>query len=112
VALGRVGTVTLLQGDGGAFPGLGLEGGVLAQTELDALAEASEEGSFVCGSPAEARSSSVAVDSDWGLTVGAKNVGVVFGHFVETGKEGEGEGKVQGEGRKSPLVMFDVLERG
>jgi hypothetical protein len=85
VALGRVGAVTLLQGDGGALPGFSFEGGVFAQTELDALAKASEESGFVCGSPAEARSSSIAVDSDWGLTVGAKDVGVVFGHVVRNG---------------------------
>jgi hypothetical protein len=80
--------MALLQGDGGALPGLGLEGGVLAETKLDALAETAEEGGFVCGSPAEARRSSIAVDSGWGLTVGAEDIGVVFGHcFSSPGRE-------------------------
>jgi hypothetical protein len=81
MALGRVGAVTLLQGDGGALPGFGLEGRVLAKTKLNTLAKASEKCCFVCGSPAEARRSSIAVDTGWGLTIGAEDFGVFVGHF-------------------------------
>jgi hypothetical protein len=91
--------MALLQGDGSALPGLGLEGGVLAEAKLDALAETAEEGSFVCGSPAEARRSSIAVDSGWGLTVGAEDIGVVFGHCFSSPGRGRdlrnGKGKIK-----------------
>jgi hypothetical protein len=72
--------MALLQSQSSALPGLCFKGGVLTETKLDALAETSEEGSFVCGSPAEARSSSIAVDSSWGLAVWAEDIGVFVGH--------------------------------
>lgn len=84
MALGRVRAVALLQGQGGALPGLGLEAAVLAQAELDALAEAAEEGGLVGGGPAEARGSSVAVDAGGRQAIGTEHVVVVFGHDVES----------------------------
>lgn len=85
VALGGIGAVALLQGLGGAFPGLGLEAAVLAQAQLDALAQAAEEGGLVGGGPAEARRSAIAVDTGGGgLAVGAEHVAVVLGHGRES----------------------------
>jgi hypothetical protein len=81
--------VTLLQGLGSTLPSFSFEGRVLAKAQLDALAEASEEGSFVGRSPAEARSSSISVNSGRCLAVGAEhNIAVVFGHGRSDWSEG------------------------
>lgn len=78
MALGRESTMCCLECGCGALPSLRLETAVLAQAELDALAEAAEEGGFVGRRPAEPGGSSVAIDAR--ANVGVESVDVVFRH--------------------------------
>lgn len=80
VAFSRVSAVVFLQGLGGALPGLGLEAAVFSHAQLDALAQAAEEGGLVGGRPAEPGRPAVAVDSAGPLSVVAGEVDVVFRH--------------------------------
>lgn len=98
VALGRVGSVALLQSQGGALPSLGLEAAVLAQAKLDALAEAAEEGGLVGGRPAEARSPPVAVDAGGSrsLPLWAEHIDVFLRHLK----------------KRTPGAGLDILGKG
>ncbi|KAL7811221.1 hypothetical protein V8C44DRAFT_103193 [Trichoderma aethiopicum] len=80
MALSRVGAVVLLQGQHGALPRLGLEAAVLPHAQLDALAQAAEEGGLVGGRPAEPRRSAVAIDAAGALGVLGGEVEVLFRH--------------------------------
>lgn len=80
MAFSRVSAVVFLQGLGGALPGLGLEAAVFSHAQLDALAQAAEEGGLVGGRPAEPGRPAVAVDSAGPLSVVAGEVDVVFRH--------------------------------
>ncbi|KAL6699700.1 hypothetical protein J3F84DRAFT_189906 [Trichoderma pleuroticola] len=80
VAFSRVSAVVFLQGLGGALPGLGLEAAVFSHAQLDALAQAAEEGGLVGGRPAEPGRPAVAVDSAGPLSVVAGEVDVVLRH--------------------------------
>ena len=69
--------MALLQGLGGALPGFSLEAAVLAQAELDALAQAAEKGSFIGRRPAEPGRSAIAVYPARAI---GEHIHVVLGH--------------------------------